>query len=1210
AAAASAVKDDDEGFGDVHTGCLLDAGQMLAEAQELAGPRLDRDHADEHAMEVLLDRLKYTLDQFQEQPHMLDPVLDRLLGDCLARFKLGPDIPDTLLAGNAHCMHLVLKTRGYKSSARRMPHEASDLVLILDLLDRRSGKLTDHTLCCLLLWLSTVVLIPFDLARFDAAAESVGRAPEATVAGRIDSLAREFACRGGMQQEAACFLLARFYTRPGASLAEFAAWSIERLDSWPLESYADTYKHCGLLRSLGLLCKLGRREDLLPHAGPLLSCALRHCQRLARHTEGLLNKLRAKLIQRLGAIFLRQRLAAWRYKRGHRSLVANLAPNQPSAAAATDKDEEEQEELEDDFEVAPEVETVLDHLLGALSNRDSIVRWSAAKGIGRVAGRLPLGLADQVVDALLSKFNRLESYETWHGACLATAELSRRGLLLPDRLPAVLASVKESLVYDERSGESNHGSNVRDAACYVLWSFARAYHPVVLQPHVVSIATALVVTSLFDREINVRRAAAAAFQEHVGRQGNFPNGIEIVTNCDYFAVGNRSHAFTRLSLFVAGFGVTYLRPMLAHLVEHKLGHWDPALRELAAEAFGSLVPLDAEHCLGSHLPQLVASAQGLDLCLRHGAVLALAHSLYALGDAGLEASGKIEPSLADGVLNLISVLSNAGYMRGLAGELIRRACCTLVERLCRARPFPVPPEVRSVWQAFLDDCLRHREATVQEAAAEALMPFLDGEPVDVRLVEKYCTEALSASQESHRAGHCSALGQLPSSYYRHQSASGSSAEQAALLDRVLDCLADCSSCSSARTAVDTRTWAYARRAALRALVSACLSFASASASSPAAATDAEDKQLLGVFDRAARCLLAGLTDYTVDQRGDVGSLTREAALCGIADLVCLSGPRIANRVSPGLAEDLFCGLVQQAAEKIDRMRRVAGESLRRTVAALPERLAPAALRQMLAGLPAAEASGGDGDGAAASFNWANPSDAFPALAPLLGSVPNARFRYALLTGLVVSVGGLTESTERAASDALLTVVADCAQSEPGFPLEVLRLHARLLEERARQDRLTVPAMRSLTCLLRDAFISERLLLADEVDAQRLLDNVVTLVKAEVAGCTNWRKLLIAQDTLTAALQFPPPDRALKPLMLHLGHKYPVVRRNAASKLYEAVLLFDSVVPVETVDEVSSLLLETVWEEALEKVRPVRNRLCELLHLPVPTVKAGAAASAS
>jgi len=56
--------------------------------------------------------------------------------------------------------------------------------------------------------------------------------------------------------------------------------------------------------------------------------------------------------------------------------------------------------------------------------------------------------------------------------------------------------------------------------------------------------------ALFDREINCRRAASAAFQEHVGRQGSFPYGIEILTEADYFTLGNRSNAYLTVSCFV------------------------------------------------------------------------------------------------------------------------------------------------------------------------------------------------------------------------------------------------------------------------------------------------------------------------------------------------------------------------------------------------------------------------------------------------------------------------------------------------------------------------------------------------------------------------------------------------------------------------------------------------------------------------------------
>jgi hypothetical protein len=48
-----------------------------------------------------------------------------------------------------------------------------------------------------------------------------------------------------------------------------------------------------------------------------------------------------------------------------------------------------------------------------------------------------------------------------------------------------------------------------------------------MSPYVDKLCEGMLLAALFDREINCRRAAAAAFQENVGRQGhlNFPHGI-------------------------------------------------------------------------------------------------------------------------------------------------------------------------------------------------------------------------------------------------------------------------------------------------------------------------------------------------------------------------------------------------------------------------------------------------------------------------------------------------------------------------------------------------------------------------------------------------------------------------------------------------------------------------------------------------------------
>ena len=171
---------------------------------------------------------------------------------------------------------------------------------------------------------------------------------------------------------------------------------------------------------------------------------------MAPGAPALLRKWIVKWLTRMACANLPQPVCSWRYNRGgRRSLLDNLQQQQQQQQQQQDQKyndnddtiaEEEEEEEELWWVPAKEQEDIMGHLV-SLSLQDSAtaVRWSAAKGIGRLTERLPQLCADDVVDALLGQTQRNpEKDTTWHGTCLALGELARRGLLLPHRLPQVI----------------------------------------------------------------------------------------------------------------------------------------------------------------------------------------------------------------------------------------------------------------------------------------------------------------------------------------------------------------------------------------------------------------------------------------------------------------------------------------------------------------------------------------------------------------------------------------------------------------------------------------------------------------------------------------------------------------------------------------------------------------------------------------------------
>ncbi|XP_052612705.1 tubulin-specific chaperone D isoform X3 [Peromyscus californicus insignis] len=774
-----------------------------------------------------------------------------------------------------------------------------------------------------------------------------------------------------------------------------------------------------------------------------------------------------------------------------------------------------------------------------------------------------------------------ETDKAWHGGCLALAELGRRGLLLPSRLSEVVTVILKALTYDEKRGACSVGANVRDAACYVCWAFARAYEPQELTPFVTAISSALVIAAIFDRNVNCRRAASAAFQENVGRQGTFPHGIDILTTADYFAVGNISNCFLVISVFIAGFQ-EYTKPMIDHLVSMKINHWDGAIRELSAKALHNLTPQVPEYIATHVFPTLLLMTLSPDLHTRHGAILSCAEVTYALYKLASQSNRPVtyylDEKAVQSLKEIHQQLCDRHLYRGLGGELMRQAVCVLIENLSLSRmPFKGDTVIDG-WQWLINDTLRslhlvssHSRQQIKEAAVSALAalcseyymeePGEAGFTIERELIPEYLAE-LQCPEEMTRCGFSSALGALPGFLLRGH------------LQQVLAGLRTVT-CTSPKDV----SFAEARRDSLKAISRICQTVGVKAEGPPDEVMCKEN------ISEVYTALLDCMNDYTTDSRGDVGAWVREAAMTSLMDLTLLLAQTEPVLIEAHICERVMCCVAQQASEKIDRFRAHAARVFLTLlhfdsppIPHVPHR------RELESLFPRSDV---------ASVNWNAPSQAFPLITQLLG-LPT--YRYHVLLGLAVSVGGLTESTVRHSTQSLFEYMKGIqkdAQALVSFSGTLLKV----FEDNLLNDRVSVSLLKMLDQLLAngcfDIFTAE--------ENHPFCVKLLTLCKEEIRKSKDIQKLRSSIAVLCGMVQFSGDVRkkVLLQLFLLLGHPFPVIRKTTASQVYEMVLTYSDLVDADVLDEVMSVLSDTAWDAELPVVRGQRNHLCDLLGVPRP-----------
>ncbi|EGR30268.1 tubulin-specific chaperone d, putative [Ichthyophthirius multifiliis] len=891
-----------------------------------------------------------------------------------------------------------------------------------------------------------------------------------------------------------------------------------------------------------------------------------------------LKHLKCKLAQRIGLIYLRPRAVAWAYRRGNNKLVENmkktgienkkLQSNVQMQQQQQQKQKSSQEkaiELTNSHQYFEDVdqealENIIDYILENLRDKYTVVRWSCAKGIGRITSRLDLNMADDVLNSVLELFSPNESEDAWHGGCLCLGELCRRGLLLPERLSEVFPVLFKALHFSVNQGNYNVGSNVRDSACYITWAFARAYDPDVLEGYVEELAKNLLITCVFDREVNCRRAAAAAFQEHVGRQGNFPYGIQILTEADYFTLGLRSNAYLNIGVYV-GHYKEYMRGFVEHLAFNKLKHQDIEIRRLAAACLCLMTPLDPEFMINDVLAGLLNYITSDQLEVRHGAIYGIAEIL--VGACGKSELHNMKDEMKDSiflrtlsqnerklinageymqafkeqyerirknnyvqeffqgemlakVLEVVSIIEKNRLFRGKGGEFMRVAVCRLIEGISIAK-LEIKQNHAKRYLDTLDECLKSFLENIQICASKSLKIFSGqysqvSKKEHLQLVSKFISQASTDQNVAITRGYTLGL-------------------------------------CAFRT-----------------------------------------------FDRIFDTCMLTMNDYTTDKRGDIGSIVREASMIVMVNIIKLwAQKKDGNQLnlSSQCIQKIIQLLLQQLMEKIDRVRLVAGSVMQDIFDNLYEKI-PYFQHKEVINLKLNDFI----------YYWNQPHGVYNIIVPLL-QYPEYSHFVVLQTillyffikkkmkGLCVSVGGISESVVKYSLGALNRFINDFGRKEGILEL-VFGNIIKIFEEYENMERVVTPLFKTVDYMFEIQLVQVWAkqfgfgkqifkVILKEIKETKSITKVYFFINIFYFNCF-FLKIPAAIGLIVGLLHLQCEDiqiELLEFILSLLVHKFPKVRKITSDKLYLLIMSSgEEYFGEEKSDQITELLTSNDWLDVI------------------------------
>lgn len=305
----------------------------------------------------------------------------------------------------------------------------------------------------------------------------------------------------------------------------------------------------------------------------------------------------------------------------------------------------------------------------------------------------------------------------------------------------------------------------------------------------------------------------------------------------------------------------------------------------------------------------------------------------------------------------------------------------------------------------------------------------------------------------------------------------------------------------------------------------------------------------------------------------------------------------------------MCILLKQLGEKLDAVRGVAGCIFARLLNSSDPIVYNLADRTLLNDTLSRCLTAVSG----IAMNWKQSSFVFPFLGDLLKSDV---YFHSIISGFVISVGGLTEAIVKDSSKVLLKWCREQKKNENYRSLSMLSESIlKLFGEYEKNDRVVLPMLKTLHLLFQNFLLDD--ILSNSSFGQKLY----LCLKTELNKCSDMRKIRSCVDIYVFLVNSGEPLRtnSLKSMLVMLGHQFPQVRKYVAEQMYllfigdpfvvgpRYVLAGDTVAPPEVsedvqetrsgfvtsqelADTVMKIFTETVWDRQLTAAREARHRI--------------------